>query len=477
MNVMKLRRKLLLSVASLLLLGNAFAQQQNEYSFSLQQAVDYAKQNNGTVKNAHLDEELNRRKVQEFTGLGYPQISAKGSGQYFFDVPTQYIPDFISPTINGVLFQQGLIDSLPTASGGTFPVQFGTKYNLSGSVDANQLLFDGQFFVGLQAQKAVLALTEKNTQRTETQIVSDVSKAYYNVLITNERMGLLNANLETLRKVQSDTRAMYDNGFVEKLDVDRITVTVNNLSIEQQNVEKLSQLTSMALKVQMGMDVNAKLNLTDSLRDDNFETLLNSSFDPQNRTEYQLLLAQKSLYNLQRKQNVMAYLPSLYAFGSYGYSAQSDSLNFFDKPQTVYVNGEPTKLKRWYPTALVGLNLQVPIFDGFQKQRRIQQARINMQKTQNDMDNLKNAINLEANSARINLTNSTSTLQSQKDNMALAQSVYNTSKIKYNEGVGSSLELTTAQQELKTSQTNYLSALYDAYIARIDYLKATGQLK
>lgn len=472
-------KKILLTAVSLFLLINAFAQQtqQSEYSFSLQQAVDYAKQNNGTLKNARLDEELNKRKVQEFTGLGYPQISAKGSGQYFFDVPTQYIPDFISPSVYGVLYQEGLIDSMPISGGGTFPVQFGTKYNLSGSIDASQLIFDGQFFVGLQAQRAVLALTQKNTQRTEIQTVSDVSKAYYNVLIMNERLGLLNTNVETLSKLKSDTKALYDNGFVEKLDVDRITVTYNNLVIERDKVQKLLELTSMALKMQMGMDVNTKLNLTDSIRDDNFETLLNSSFDPQNRTEYQLLLAQKSLYNLQRKQNVMAYLPGLYAFGSYGYSAQSDSLNFFDKPQTIMVNGEATKLKRWYPTALVGLNLQVPIFDGFQKTRRIQQAKINMLKTQNDMDNLKNAINLEANSARITLTNTTMTLQAQKDNMELAQSVYNTSKIKYNEGVGSSLELTTAQQELKTAQTNYLGALYDAYIARIDYLKATGQLK
>jgi outer membrane protein TolC len=339
------------------------------------------------------------------------------------------------------------------------------------------LIFDGQFFVGLQAQKAVLALTQKNTQRTETQVVNDVSKAYYNVLITNERIGLLSTNVETLRKLQSDTKALYENGFVEKLDVDRITVTVNNLAIEQENVLKLSQLTSMALKLQMGMDVNAKLNLTDSLRDDNFETLLNSNFDAQNRTEYQLLLAQKSLYNLQRKQNVMAYLPGLYAFGSYGYNAQSDSLNFFKPAQTVYVNGEATKLKRWTPTALVGLNLQVPIFDGFQKARRIQQAKINMLKTDNDMATLKNAINLEANAARITLTNSTMTLQAQKENMELAQSVYNTSKIKYDEGVGSSLELVNAQAGQKEAQTNYLGALYDAYIARIDYLKASGQLK
>jgi outer membrane protein len=470
-------KKLLLIAVSLLLLSNAFAQQQSEYSFSLQQAVDYAKQNNGTIKNARLDEELYKRKVQEFTGLGYPQISASGTGQYFFDIPTAYFPNFIEPSIYGVLYQNQLIDSLPQFSDAKMPVQFGSKYSLSGSVDASQLVFDGQFFVGLQAQRAVLDLAKKNTQRTETDIQSEVSKAYYNVLIMDKRLELLNTNVERLGKLRNDTKALYDNGFVEKLDVDRITVTYNNLVVERDKIMKLSELTSMALKLQMGMDVNSKLNLTDSLQDDNFESLLQSSFDAQNRTEYQLLLAQKSLYNLQRKQHTMAYLPGLYAFGSYGYSAQSDTFNFFKKPETAVVNGQEITIKRWYPTALVGLKLQVPIFDGFQKARRIQQAKIEMQKTQNNLDNLKNAINLEANSAKINLTNTTMTLQSQKENMELAENVYKTSKIKYDEGVGSSLELVNAQAELKTAQTNYLGALYDAYIARIDYLKATGQLK
>ena len=465
-------------VAFIFILTAGFATaQQSEHSFSLQQAVDYAKENSYAIRNAKLDEELNRRKVQEFTGLGYPQISAKGSGQYYFDIPTMYLPNFIEPSIYGILLQNQLIDSMPALAGGAFPVQFGTKYNVSGSVDASQLIFDGQYFVGLQAQRAVLAMTQKVTEKSVTDVQAEVSKAYYNVLITNERLELLETNVERIKKLRDDTKALYEQGFVEKLDLDRINVTYNNLVVERDNILKLSALTSMALKMQMGMDVNSKLTLTDTLQDDNFEALLNSSFDPQNRSEYQLLQAQKSLYNLQKKQHTMAYLPGLYAFGSYGYSAQSDSLNFYKKPETIIVGGEQQKLKRWYPTALVGVNLQVPIFDGFQKARRVQQAKINMLKTENDMANLKNAINLEANSARINLTNTTMTLQAQKENMELAESVYRTSQIKYNEGVGSSLELTTAQSELKAAQTNYLGALYDAYIARIDFLKATGQLK
>jgi outer membrane protein TolC len=216
-------------------------------------------------------------------------------------------------------------------------VQFGTKYNLSGSVDASQLIFDGQFFVGLQAQRAVLALTQKVTEKSVQDVQTEVSKAYYNVLITNERLELLESNVERIKKIRDDTKALYDQGFVEKLDVDRINVTYNNLVVERDNILKLSALTSMALKMQMGMDVNTKLTLTDTLEDNNFEALLNSSFDPQNRTEYQMLQAQKSLYGLQKKQHVMSFLPGLYAFGSYGYSAQSDSFNFFKPAETVMV--------------------------------------------------------------------------------------------------------------------------------------------
>jgi outer membrane protein len=460
-----------------------FAKAQNNtgnttFSFSVDQAIDYALKNTSTMQNALLDEQLNKRKVQEFLGQGYPQVSASGSGQDYLNIPTTYFPDFLSPIIYGDLYSEKLISSVPAPSGVVLPVQFGLKYSLNGSINASQLIFDGQFFVGVQAQKALFALTQKSTQRSKIETSVAVEKTYYNALIADKRLQLLNTNVDQIKKLEDDTKAYYQNGLVEKLDVDRITVTYNNLLLEKENVVKLTQLSKMLLKFQMGMDVNATLILTDSLRDNDFESILQQgTFDPQNRIEYQLLQSQDALYGLQKKLNQFAFLPGLYAQGSYGYSGESNTFNFFDKPQTIEIDGEETEIKHWYPSTYVGLQLSIPIFDGFQKTRRVQQATINMMETENNMANLRNAINLEVSQAKIELSNSNASLKGQRDNMELAKQVYNTTKIKYDQGVGSSLELVNASAGYKEAETNYLNALYDAWIAKIDYEKAIGQFK
>jgi outer membrane protein TolC len=453
-------------------------QAQQTASFSLNQAIEYALQHNSTVLNAQLDEQIYKRSVQEYQGIGLPQINAGANGQYFIDVPTSLLPNFIEGPVYGILYQNGLVSSIPPQSNSRFPVQFGTKYTLSGSIDASQLIFDGQFFVGLQAQRAVLALTGKNVTRTKIEITVAVSKAYYGSLLAKKQMELLQSNVARLKKVHDDTKALYENGFVEKLDYDRITVTYNNLLTEQEKVERMVNLSLMALKFQMGMDVNNPIELSDSIKEDEFENVLQSgTINPQARIEYQIVQSQIRIYQLDKKRYTFGYLPNLVAFGSYGYQALGDTFNFFKKPYYGNINGTYQKIDRWFPTTVVGMKLSLPIFDGLQKQRKWQQASLNLQKTENDLMNLTNAINLEANSSKITLTNATLTLNNQKKNMELAESVYNTAKIKYDQGVGSSLELLNAQTDLKTAQTNYLTALYDATVAKIDYQKSIGLIK
>ncbi len=470
-----LRFLFILFLSSLLYNGQA----QTPNTFSLSQAIDYALLHNNTVVNAQIDEEIYRHKVQEYQGIGMPQINASSTLQDYLDVPVMLLPNFIEGPLYGILYQNGLISSMPQQSGsGRFPVKFLTKYNLTGSIDASQLIFDGQFFVGLQAQRAVLALSGKNVTRTRIEATVSVSKAYYGALLAKKQLELLQANTDRFKKLHDDTRVLYENGFVEKLDFDRVSVTYTNLLTEQEKVERLVNISLMALKFQMGMDVNSPIELTDTIRDDDFEQILQSgTINPQSRIEYQIVQTQVHLYQLDKKRNTFAYLPSLVAFGSYGYQATGDTFNFFKKPDYGFVNGSYQKIDRWYPTAMVGLKLSVPLFDGLQKHRRWQQASLNMQKSENDLMNLTNAIQLEANSSKIVLTNATANLKNQKRNMDLAESVYNTSKIKYEQGIGSSLEMINAQTDLKTAQTNYLTALYDATVAKIDYQKSTGLIK
>lgn len=460
----------------LLLIKTLYAQ--NDSSFSLSRAIEYTLQHSNPIINAQIDYEIYKHKVHEFQSIGLPQINAGAVGQYFIDVPTSLLPNFIEGPVYGILFQNGLVGSIPPPNNSRFPVQFGTKYVLNGSIDASQLIFDGQFFVGLQAQRSVLALNGKNVERTKIESIVTVSKAYYGSLLAQKQLALLNSNITRLKKIFDDTKALYENGFVEKLDLDRITVAYNNLLIEQEKVSRMVNISLMSLKFQMGMDVNLPIVLSDSIKEDSFESILqNGPFNPQSRVEFQMVQSQIQLHKLDKKRNTFGYLPSVVAFGSYGYQALGDTFNFFKEPSFGFVNGTYQKINRWFPTTFVGLKLNIPIFDGLQKNYRWQQAHLNMKKSENDLNNLTNAINLEVNNSKILLNNASSTLKNQKNNMELAESVYNTARIKYEQGVGSSLELINAQTDLKTAQTNYLSAIYDATIAKLDYQKSIGLIK
>ncbi|MBA2407600.1 MAG: TolC family protein [Chitinophagales bacterium] len=416
---------------------------------SLQQCIDYALANQVNIRNARLDEEISMRHTQEVTGLALPQIDASLDVTDFLKLPTSLIPaEFFG------------------GEPGTFAaVQFGTQWNATASLQASQLVLDGRYFLGLKAARALADLSSLDVHRNEIETVEAVMKAYLSSLIAERRLQQLDVNITRFKKLFEDTKALYQAGFVEKLDVDRITVNYNNLITEKGNVERLTALSSLVLKFQMGMDVNRGIFLTDSIGEDNFEAVLQNSGTPDlnNRVEYQQLLTGKSLAQMDVQRYNIGYLPSLYAFGSLSYQAQREEFNFFN-------NG------RWYSTGLIGLKLSLPIFDGLQKARQVQQARLSLQKSENNIENFRNAMNLQVSSAEANMQNAISRLTSQKSNLDLAKEVVDISRKKFELGAGSSLEVTDAEGSLKDAETNYLSALYDAWIARIDLQKAFGSL-
>ncbi|TSA49248.1 MAG: TolC family protein [Sphingobacteriales bacterium] len=447
---MKQFKPILFSLLFLSLTFNLNAQSSgDENKFSLQQCIDFALAHQSAYLNAQIDEEISKRKVQEILGLSMPQISASGGLNDYIEIPTSLLP--------GEVFG---------APAGTYiPVKFGTQYSASGGLEIGQLVADGQYFVAIQATKALKEFTSKSTERTKIETITTVTKAYYNALIANKRMDLLNSNVDRIAKLASDSKVMFDNGFIEQLDLDRINILNTNLKTEQDKISKLVDLSKYLLMFQMGMDVNSKLTLTDTLKPMNFESVLSANFDPQDRIEMQLLNNAAALYRLDIKRNKVAYFPSVYAFGSYSYQAQSNKFDLFGSQQ------------KWYPTGIIGLKLSVPIFDGLQKARKIQQGKLNLDKNTNDQLNLNNGLTLQYMNAKTQLQNATQSLQSQEDNMKLAEKVYNATKSKYEQGVGSNTDLLEAESSLKESQTNYLSALYDAMIAQTDYLNATGQIK
>lgn len=437
-------------ILPILLLFSSVAFSQQKAAFSLSEAIDFALKNSPNALNADLDLKNAIYKKNEITGIGLPQISGSIDIKDYLDLPTSLLP--------GQFFG---------APAGTYiPVKFGTKYNSTAGINASQLLFSSDYIIGLSAAREYVNLSKISITRTKSELASQVSKAYYNVVINKQRMELLDANVVRLKKIFDDTKVLNEQGFVEKIDVERIEVQYNNLLTEHDKVEKLITLSENFLKFQMGYKLSDPISLTDSLNvetpDESIISL--TKIDISKRPDYQLITAQQKLNELDVKRLKWGYLPTLAAYGAYQYNAQRQDFDFFDTD------------KKWYKIALVGATLNINIFDGLQRHNKIQQAKITTSKTQNNIRNLEMAAELEASSASISYANAYSTTQLQKRNRELANHVYEVAQKKYQQGIGSNIELVNAETSLKEAEINYFNAVYDMLVAKIDYQKATGTL-
>jgi outer membrane protein len=456
-------------ISLVLLTTGAFAQQKNE--LSIKQCVDYAGKNSVTVKNALLDIQVQQQVNRQVTALALPQVSGSIGVTHYFDIPVTSLPNFISPATYQVLVDEqvknGSGSAITFPNGGNFgniQAQFGVPWTASGGVDVSQLLFDGQVFVGLKARSAVLEFAKKNAEVTQEQIKANIHKIYYQLVVGKKQIAALDANIERFEKLLFDTKEIYKNGFAEKLDVDKVTVQLNNIKTEKIKIENMLAAGNSGLKFIMGMPQKEELVLTDSLSEDELKAnVLNESYNYQDRKEIQLLGIAEKLGDYNIKRYKLSKIPTIAAFASYSKNAQRSSFNFFNKGD-------------WFSTSLAGVKIAIPIFDGNKKNALIQQSRYELQKTKNNIEQLKQSIDYDVEQAKIKMTSALLTMDNQKKNIDLAEKVFNTTKKKYEQGLGSNLEIYNAQTELKVAQTNYYSSLYDAISAKIDWLKAAGKL-
>lgn len=409
---------------------HGFAQQAppntETHNFSLAECINYAYEHQDSVKNAQLDIKKAEYKVKETTGIGLPQVNGSASFQDYLKSPTQLFPDFISPLTYGVLNKEGVKDGngnviqVPT-NNNFIPVSFNQKYSSNIGLAINQIIFNGSYLVGLQASKTYKELSNRNLIRTRIETNVNVTKAYYQVLVSNEQLKLLDANIKQLKEQYDQTAAQNKQGFVELIDVQRLEVQYNNLITSRENTISLLALNSQLLKFQMGMPIENQIVLTDKLEDiklnPNIETLAVDTAFYHNRIEYNLAETGLELNKLDLKNKKSTFLPSLSANGNSSLSYQDNSFgNLFSKS---------------YPATYVGLSLNIPIFSGGQRINQVRQSQIEVQKSQNNLDNLKNALSLQANQANIMFTNGLRSLENQKKNQALAKEVLRVAKIKY----------------------------------------------
>jgi outer membrane protein TolC len=336
-------------------------------------------------------------------------------------------------------------------------------------VVANQMLFDGVYFLGLKAAQVYTELSEKGIERSKTEVAVAVSKAYYGLMVGQERIALLDNNLARLETLLRETKAMNEQGFVEKIDVNRIEVNLNNLRTEQQRNTRLIDLSKALLKFQMGLRQTDELSIGQNLKDlklDEAALTTTEAFEPSTRIEYSLLETQRKLDLMNIRRNKLEYLPKLSLATNYSGAAAQPSLG------RMFQFGQ-----RWVTFASIGLNLQVPIFDGLRKKYVGEQRRLALVKTENQMQDLRRSFELEANQAGINLQNALDNLKVQQRNLDLAAEVARVTKVKYKEGLGSNIEVVNAENEHKTAETNYYNALYEALMAKVDLDKAQGKIQ
>ena len=502
---------------------------------TLQQAVSYAVQNKPALLATRLGEAAARAKVGEIRSAGLPQVNVGATLSDNFKLQKSLVNFPATQTLltqtdlnAATTGQQAVLGTQQLA----LPPQafaFGLQYAGNTSASVSQLLFDGSYLIGLKAAKVFEQLAQKQTQQAEIDVVEQVSKAYYSTLVARSRLALLARNVQRLDTVLYQTNQTFKAGFAEKLDVDRLRVQRNNLVVEQQKAQRLTELSVALLKFQMGLPQQQGIRLTDSLGAavvdagalrqrlgaadfanggagvgavptaptppglDN--TAAQSRLDQQaalsggqptaargalnynNRIEFSTLETQQALAGLDLRNRQAGAYPRLLLTGAYGFTGSAQSpgdLFAFRGPTSRSVNGFSNQ--NWFGFGNVGLTLQVPVFDGFRRKFLVQQSRLQQQGIERGFETLKQSIDLQDAQSRTALTNALDVLDNQQANLTLATDVARVTRIKFNAGVGSNLEVISAETDLRSAQTNYYGAIYDVLVAKVDRDKATGEL-
>ena len=437
---------------------------QNKQAYSLREAIEYATSANINVQTTKLDAVSAEARIREVKSVALPQVSVGGQLTYNAIIQRVILPagGFGAPASG-------------TAASGTQPdnasvtaIPFGVNFQGNATATLNQLIYDASYKIGLKAASTLRELSQKNITASKITVAEQVSKAYYNVLVSEEQIKLLNYNIDRIDSLFKETQAMNQQGFAEKIDVDRLEVQANNLRAERQKVQNLISLSYYLLKFQMGLGVNDEITLTDKIEDVDLDELERSvMFQPQpdfmQRIEYSVLQTQIKLADLDYQTIGKQYIPRLVASASYGHNNGRNNLGVLFTSQ-------------WFNSSAINLQVQIPVFDGFQKKYAAQQKKVALAKAKLGGDLLKNSIDLQVKQAEISIKNNLQTLRTQKRNLDLAQEILRVTKIKYKAGVGSNIEVLNAENSSREAQTNYFASLLDFMLTKVDLDKAAGRL-
>jgi outer membrane protein len=431
--------------------GMAISHAQTIHALTVQEALDLAKKNNIAVKTARTNLQIQEQVNKSVTAGALPSVSGILSTTAYIATPVSVIPK--------------------GAFGGGQPtepltVSFTPKYNATAGVTLKQPLFDGQVFVGLKARTTALDYSSKEIDLAVENLSVNVYKTYYQLLVSRTQVSLLDADIARAAKLLSDTRVMNENGFAERLDVDKAQVQLANLETSKQNTETNITNGYLTLKYLLGVPVTDSLVLTTEFKEENITggIPVDLQYRYEDRYDYQYLQISGELGQYDIKRYKAVYFPTVDLNGAFYKNAFSNTYDLVSRAGS------------WYSNSYLGISINVPIFSGFSKDANLKKARLNYTQITDQIENLKQNIDLEVRQARNNFLNAIKTMNNQKENTKLAESVYNQTKKKFESGLASNTDVTNAQTDLIQAQTNYINALYTSIIAKVDYLKAIGKI-
>jgi outer membrane protein TolC len=422
-----------------------------QQAFNLKQAQDYAKLHSYLIQDADLEIEKSRKKIQETIAIGLPQINANFDYQYFRELPQNIIDvSAFDPTLDGPIYQK---------------IAFGQKYFGTASLKVDQKIFDGSYIVGLQATKVYLRLSEDQKEKREIDVVAAVYQAYSGVLIAGRNKVILQESIEELKKTYAETKALYEEGFVEESDVDQIELLLLN-SINSFEQAKRQELLSVdLLKFNMGIPIEQTIQLTNTLDElltmSNGEIPLERGFDFNSHIDYKILKTQEEASKLTLKNAKAQFLPTLSAFYNLQqvYSSDEDKITFGGGFE-------------WTRSQIIGFSFKMPIFNSMKKFRVVEQAQLDFDKTQVAKEQVKESLSLAAKTAKSDYSFYRSKLKNELKNLEIAKRIRNKTQIKFNEGVSTSLELSQVENQYLQTQGQYIQSLFQLFDSKSKLDKA-----
>lgn len=416
--------------------------------FTLQDAVVYGVAHQVNIQKSKLELDKNEQKFNEALALYLPQVRASGGVNNNLKLATNIIP--------GAVFGQ---------PGQDVAVKFGTKYTVNGFIDASQVIYDQSLLTGLSANKEVQTISQLSVNKSEEQVIFDVAIAYYNVQLIGLQKEIVHANVKKLDSLLKITKVQLDNGFAKQLDYDKLKVNRTNLETELSNIELNYQQQLVYLKYVMAYPLEEAIQLSTSVDQEKVASSIATKMEVTNNLDFQILMAQRRLTNINIAQLKASYLPSFSLGFRYGYQAQRNQLDFLSSATT------------WYPNSVLSINMNVPIFDGLSKHAKIQQLSIQQKQSALDEEQLKNTLKFQVKNMETKLQVSLGALETQRNNLQLAEEIYQTTMLQFQTGVISTAELLNAETSLKEAQTNYLRSVAQIRMAELEALKAAGNIK